>query len=155
MKKFISVITAAFAALTIFGAAVSANVIDGVGNAANEVIEGAGDAVNGVVEGAEDLVDGVTGENGHENGNTGKVVDKDGNYVTENEVHGETETGDETGEETGEATEPEETSAEPEESATETTNETDRNPSTGVGVVTFGALALGSLAVAATTRKKR
>jgi len=130
MRKFISGVIGAFAALTIFGAAaVSANVLNDAGNAAGDAIGGAGNAVNDIAEGAENVVGDIVGNDNHENNNH---VNKDG----ENAVLGETNQNEQVGENVK-------------------TNE-ETNPGTGsVEAVTFGALALGSLAVAATARKRR
>ena len=135
MRRFICGAVAAFAALTISMTA-SANVLNGIGNAAEDVAEGARDAVVGVAEGGESLVEGIVGHNDDENVNVneharGNIVDTQGETI--NEVHGETN-----------------------ENTPIVPISGDVNPATGsVELVTFGALALTAAAIAATTRKKR
>jgi len=162
-KKLIFGFIGAAAALTMFSSAVSANVIDNVGGAANEAAHGIGDAVEGVVEGAEGVVENITGNannhvndnNVHDHDNDGipnhkdnDLVGKEGHLIGE-ETHGIIVT--EGPKNTEEIVHGETATAEDE----SVKNVVDRNPATSVELVTFGAMALGSMAVVATTRKKR
>ena len=145
MKKFISCVIGAFMALTISGVA-SASLVGGIGQAAGDVIEGAGNAVegavNGVVDGAENVIDGIVG-NGNGNGEGhGQVLGESNEGETSSETSSEEET-----------TSKEETSSN---ASTTVKSANEANPSTGsFEVVTFGALALGSLAIAAASARKR
>jgi hypothetical protein len=141
MKKFISALIGAFAALTIFGTAASAvggaigEAFDNAGNAAGDVMNGAGNAVNDLTENGEGTGTGV----GH--GNVNEAT---------NEATGEVTTAHE-GEGTTAAHGTTVTNA-----ATTRAAVNEHNPKTGsFEIVTFGALALSSLAVAASTTRKR
>ncbi|MCL1866534.1 MAG: hypothetical protein FWF82_03915 [Oscillospiraceae bacterium] len=151
------------AALTIFSASASANILNGIGNAAEDVAEGARDAVggvaegardavNGVVEGGESLVEGATGDNhaGVYNDNDNNIIDKEGNpigdatpHTTATGVHGTDRVFGEIDENT---------------TGTGTVAAVNNgNPNTGVAeFATVGLLAFGSLGAAASfSRKKR
>jgi len=179
MKKFISGFIGVIAAVSMLGFAVSANV---VGNAANDVAEGAGDAVKsvaegasdaveGVVEGAEDIVGGLTGQGNdnhndhdHDHDNDGilnhedeDIVGKDGQTATA--TGAEKETREEKEEESHEETKEENKTEEEVHGETRNNEEVDRDadvsPATSVGLVTFSVIALGSMALAASTSRRK
>ena len=139
MNKFISGLIGAFAALTIFGMTVSA-----AGGAVGDLFEGIGDAGEDVVNGVQTAVSDIIGGT---NVTTDNILNEANNETSgETSVEGTTEV-------TNETTSPVTAAV-----AVTTTaaRATDNNPRTGsFEIVTFGALALGSLAIAATTTRKR
>jgi len=166
MKKYITGAIGAFAALTIFGSvsfATTEGAGAGVGGAVGGAIEGAGDVLQGAAEGAKDAAEGVLGTGEGEGEDENPALG--GQNPTPENPEVNPEAPDEP-DEPDEPEEPEEPDASEEESSSPTSEVLGEgegegatggnNPTTGaLETAAFGAFALGSLAIAATARKKR